>query len=64
VTVAQLVHPAHSFARHSRRAFFRALHQATLQRLSRNDAALWRAIGIGMGFAAAGFAVMASALAG
>jgi hypothetical protein len=40
------------------------LHQATLQRLSRNDAALWRAIGVGMGFAAAGFAVMASALAG
>jgi hypothetical protein len=63
VTVAQLVHPAHSFARHSRRAFFRTLHRATVQRLS-HDAALWRAIGVGVGFAAAGFAVMASALAG
>jgi hypothetical protein len=64
VTVAQIVHPAHNFARHSRQAFFRTLHQAAVQRLRRNDAALWRAIGIGVGFAAAGFAVMASALAG
>ncbi len=63
MTVAQLVHPAYSFARHPRRTFFRALHNAAAQRLSR-DAALWRSIGIGMGFAAAGFAVMASALAG
>jgi hypothetical protein len=47
---------------------FRALHQtATLQQsaahyLSR-DPALWRAIAIGMGFAAIGFAIIASALA-
>jgi hypothetical protein len=69
VTVAQLTHPAHSFARHSQRALFRALHQtATLQQTAAQyvsrDPALWRAIAIGMGFAATGFAIIASALAG
>ncbi len=69
MTVAQLAHPAHSFARHSQRALFRALQQtitlrqAAAEYLSR-DAALWRAIGIGMGFAATGFAIMASAFTG
>lgn len=68
MTVAQFAYPAHSFARHSRRAWFRALrqttllHQAATQYLSR-DVALWRAIAIGMGFAATGFAIIASALA-
>jgi hypothetical protein len=63
VTVAQLVRPAYSVARHSPRAFFRRLHHTATQRCMR-DAALWRAIGIGGAFAATGFAIMASALAG
>jgi predicted transcriptional regulator len=67
VTVAQLVHPTQSLAHYSRLALFRALHKAATLRqtvaqyLSR-DAALWRAIAIGMGFAATGFAIIATAL--
>jgi len=63
VTVAQLVHPAYSVARHSGRAVFKTLHQTAGHRPTR-DAALWRSIGIGAGFAATGFAMMASALIG
>lgn len=69
MTVAQIVHPTHSFACHSRRVLSRSLHQiatlrgTTAQYLLR-DAALWRAIAIGMGFAATGLAITGSALAG
>ena len=67
MTVAQLVHPvvhpAHSFARHSRRAAFRALHQQAARHLS-GEAAVWRAIGFGLAFALAGFAMMAGAFGG
>jgi hypothetical protein len=63
VTVAQLVHPAYSVARHSGRAFFHSSHHSTGHRAKR-DAALWRSIGIGAGFAATAFAMMASAFVG
>ena len=63
MTVAQLVHPAYSVARHSRRAVFQTLHQ-TVRLHPTRDAALWRSIGIGAGFAASGFALMASAFIG
>lgn len=63
MTVSQLIHPVHSVARHSRHAFFHALHQNATQRSTR-DSALWRAIGIGAAFAATGFAMMATALTG
>lgn len=62
MTVAQLVQPVHSVARHSRGAFLHALHHNTA-RVTR-DTALWRAVGIGGAFAASGFAMMALALGG
>ncbi|HUB15187.1 MAG TPA: hypothetical protein VMB34_24775 [Acetobacteraceae bacterium] len=65
MTVAQLVYPAHgfahNFAHHSRRVWFRALHQTAARRLS-SDIEVWRAVGIGLAFAGAGFAMMAAAL--
>lgn len=68
MTVAQLVHPAYSLARGSGWAPARSLyrHAASLYdraaHHSKGDADLWRAIGIGLGFAGAGFALLATAV--
>jgi len=61
VTVAQLVHAAYGRAPQSRPAPFRTLRCAASRRWSRN-AALWRAIGTGLGFALVGLVMMVLAI--
>ena len=61
MTVAQLAHSAYGRAPQLRPAPFRTLRRAASRRWSGN-AALWRAIGIGLGFAVIGLVMMVLAM--
>lgn len=61
MTVAQLVHSPFGRAPQSRQVPFRAVLRAASRRWSRN-AALWRAIGSGLGFALIGLAMIVLAI--
>lgn len=61
MTVAQLVHATYGRAPHSRHAAIRTLRRVLSRRWSSN-AALWRAIGTGLGFAMIGLVMMALAI--
>ncbi len=61
MTVAQLVHPARGRARQLPRSLLHTLRRAAFHRWS-CDAALWRAILTGLGFAAIGLLTMVLAI--
>lgn len=61
MTVAQLVHPAHDHVWQPLEALLRAPRRAAVRRRSRN-AALWRAMATGLGFALIGLVMMGFAI--
>ena len=61
MTVAQLVHPAHNHLWQPLEALLRAPRRAAFRRRSRN-AALWRAMATGLGFALIGLVMMGFAI--